>query len=429
MSTTLIIMLVTFFIIMLLGMPISFSIGASAIIALVCDGGMSAMIVPQRMFVMMDSFSLMAIPLFVLAGELMSTAGITQRIVRFASSLMGHLRGGLAHVTILASMLMAGISGSASADTAALGGILIPAMKDEGYDGDMAACVVASGGIIGPIIPPSIMMVLFASITAASVGDMFLGGLIPGILMGLSVMAYVSFSCKKRGFQTKPKASWSERGRAFVYAIPALMMPVIILGGILSGIFTATEAGAVACLYALVFGLVTKNITKDNIYELFKNGVSGTVIPMFIIGIAAIFGWVMTRYNLHIVVANFILGLTQNPNVFIVIVMIVYLFLGCFMEANAGMLIMTPILFPIAQQLGFSPVHFGVITVVNFCIGSITPPVGLQLFIAGSIAKEPMSKLAKTVWPYVLMLIIVLFISALFPDVVMLLPSLFGSAA
>ncbi len=424
MNSMLIVMLAAFFGLLILGVPIAFAIGASAIVCIMMDGSLAAMIVPQRMFVMMDSFSLMAIPLFILAGELMGEAGITKRIVRFASALLGHLRASLAHITVLASMLMAGISGSASADTAAMGTLMIPAMEEEGYEPDLAACVVACGGIIGPIIPPSIMMVLYGSMTGASIGDMFLGGLVPGILMGLAVMALVHFQTKKRNFVLKPKAPHKERVDATIHAIPALLMPIIILGGILSGIFTATEAGGVACLYALIFGLCTKNINRKNIYTILKNAVMGTTVPMFIIGIAAIFGWVMTRMNLPQAISTFILGFTHDPNVFIFMVMLLYLFLGLFMEANAGMIIMTPILFPIAQQLGFSAAHFGVLTVMNFCIGSITPPVGLQLFIAGSIAKQPMSKLAKTVWPFVAAMVIVLLLCAFVPGVAMLLPNL-----
>jgi len=426
MSTTLIIMLVMFFLLLAIGVPVAFAIGGSAIIALLVDGSISSIIVPQRMFVMMDSFSLMAIPLFILAGELMSVSGITQRIVRFASAMVGHLRASLAHVTILASMLMAGISGSASADTTAIGSLMIPAMIDEGYDPDIAVCVTASANTVGPIIPPSIMMILFGSMTGASIGAMFLGGIIPGILMGISLMTLVSIASKNRNFPTKTKASREERFKAFVYAIPALLMPIIILGGIIFGIFTASEAGAIACLYAFLFGIFNKSIRLDNIYELLKNAVMGTTVPMFIIGIAAIFGWVMTRFGFPQMVESFILGLTHNPNVFILLVMGLYFFLGLFMEANAGMIIMTPIMLPIALELGFSPVHLGVLTVVCFCIGSITPPVGLQLFIASSIAKIPLSMVAKTIWPYVIALTAILIVCSLVPDLVMFLPNLIG---
>lgn len=427
MSLALIFMLIIFLIFLAVGVPVAFSIGASAIICLLMDGSMPAMVVPQRMFVMLDSFSLMAIPLFILAGELMAQAGITKRIVRFASAMLGHLHASLAHVTILASMLLAGISGSASADTAALGSLMIPAMEDEGYDPDVAACVVATGGIIGPIIPPSIMMILYGSITGASISDLFLGGVVPGILMGLGTMVLVAFTMKRRKFAVKPRASAKERISATIHAIPALVMPVIILAGILSGKFTATEAGGIACLYALIYGVLTRNINFKNIYQIFANAVMGTTVPMFIIGIAAIFGWVMTRFNLPSFISSFILGMTGDPNVFIIIVMVLYFFLGLFMEANAGMLIMTPIMFPIAKALGFSAAHFGVLTVVNFCIGSITPPVGLQLFIASSIAKQPLSKVSKTIWPFIGVMSLILVLCALIPDLVMFVPRLFGN--
>ncbi|NLL46943.1 MAG: TRAP transporter large permease [Clostridiales bacterium] len=424
MSTTVIILIVGFFLLVALGVPVAFAIGASAIFSIIVDGSLTAMIVPQRMFVMMDSFSLMAIPLFLLAGELMSVGGITKRIVRFASAMVGHLRASLAHVTILSSMLMAGISGSASADTSAIGSIMIPAMVDEGYDEDLAVCVVASANTVGPIIPPSIMMIIFGSMTGASIGAMFLGGIVPGELMGLSLMVIVSMVTKKRQYPSKPKASAQDRWKAFASALAALLMPVIILGGILSGIFTATEAGAVACIYALIFGIATRNLNIKNLYELMKNAVMGTTIPMFIIGIAAVFGWIMTRYNFPQAIAAGLFNFTSNPTVFILLVMGLYFILGMFMEANAGMIIMTPIIYPIALAYGFSAVHLGVITVVMFCIGSVTPPVGLQLFIACSIAKIPLSRVIKTVWPYVIALTVVCLLCAVFPFLVEFVPNL-----
>ncbi len=424
MNTTIVIMLIAFFVLLAIGVPVAFSIGASAILALVIDGGISMVIVPQRMFVQLNSFSLMAIPLFILAGELMGSSGITERIVKFASAMVGHLRASLAHITILSSMLMAGISGSASADTSAIGALMIPAMKDEGYEPDVAACITASANTVGPIIPPSIMMVIYGSMTGASVGAMFLGGIIPGILMGISLMIWVYFDSKKKNYITKEKASGKERVQATKGAIGALLMPLIILGGILSGLFTATEAGAVACVYAFAFGILTKKINRENLYEILKNAVMGTTVPMFIIGIAAVFGWIMTRYNFPQQLAALMEGLTSDPNVFILIVMAIYFILGMFMEANAGMIIMTPIIYPIAVEYGFSGIHLGVLTVIIFCIGSITPPVGLQLFIASSIAKVPLSKTAKTIWPYVAMLTIVTIICSLVPGFVMLIPDL-----
>lgn len=424
MSTTVLVMLIVFFVLLLIGVPVAFSIGASSIIALLIDGTITTVVVPQRMFVQLNSFSLMAIPLFILAGELMGTSGITERIVKFASAMVGHLRASLAHITILSSMLMAGISGSASADTTAIGALMIPAMKDEGYDADMAACVTASANTVGPIIPPSIMMVIYGSMTGASIGSMFLGGFVPGILMGLSLMVWVYFYSKKRQYVLKDKASAKERLIAARGAIGALIMPIIILGGILSGIFTATEAGGIACVYALLFGICNKKINLKNLYEVLKNAVLGTTVPMFIIGIAAVFGWIMTRYNFPQQLAAILRGITSSPQIFILIILAIYFILGMFMEANAGMIIMTPIIYPIALTYGFSAVHLGVLTVIIFCIGSITPPVGLQLFIASSIAKVPLSKTAKSIWPYVGMLLVVTVLCALIPVLVVGLPDL-----
>lgn len=418
------ILIVLFFVLMFTGMPIAIAIGASSIIALTVQGGIPGIVVPQRVFVMLDSFSMMAVPLFVLAGEVMTRGGITDKLVRFSSRLVGHLRGGQAHVTIVASMLMAGVSGSASADCSAIGSLLIPAMREEGYDKDFSVAVLASASTIGPIIPPSIMMVLYGSMTSVSVGRMFLGGVIPGLIFGFSLMGLSYVVAKRRGYSTHPRASLRDIWRAFKEAFWALLMPVIILGGMLTGVFTATEAGGIAVLYAFIVGFASKNIKLRDLKDIFYKAAVATTIPMLIIGIASIFGWILTINNFPNMIGNALQGITSSPVVFLLIVVAFYLVIGLFMESNAALIIMVPVLAPMAAMYGVDPVHFGVLTVVTLLIGAVTPPVGILLFISCSLAKAKVDEVMKLVWPYVLLLSILTFIFALVPQLVTWLPGL-----
>ena len=419
-----ILLLVLFFVLMFTGMPIAIAIGASSIITLLAQGNLPAIIAPQRIFVMLDSFSMMAVPLFILAGEVMTKGGITQKLVKFASTMVGHIKGSQAQVTIVSSMLMAGVSGSASADCSAIGSILVPAMLDEGYDKDYSVAVLASASTIGPIIPPSIMMVIYGSMTSVSVGQMFVGGIIPGLMFGFSLMGLSYYYAAKRGYPVHKRATRAEKLTALREAFWALLMPVIILGGLLTGVFTPTEAGAVACLYAFIVGFCTKNIKISDLKNIFYRAAVATTIPMLIIGIAAIFGWLLTINNFPVFVGNALHGITQDPNVFALIIVAFLLFIGLFMESNAALIIMVPVLAPMAASFGFDPVHFGVLTVVTLLIGAVTPPVGILLFISTSLAKAKVGEVMRLVWPYVLLLSILTVIISLVPALVTWLPNL-----
>lgn len=423
---TMIILAVLFFLFLLMGMPIAIAIGGASLVSILAEGQLPGLIVPQRVFVMLDSFSLMAVPIFILAGEAMSSSGITNKIVKFASTMIGHVRAGLAKVTILASMIMAGISGAAAADASAIGSIMIPAMEKDGYEKDVAVSVVSTANTIGPIIPPSIMMIIYGSMTSVSIGAMFLGGIIPGILFGLGLMAITHFITKKRGYKTHPKASIKERLIAFKDAIWALIMPIIIVGGILSGIFTATESGVIAVVYAFVIGFVNGSIKIKDVPGIFKKAAISTTIPMFIIGIASIFGWILARNNFPRIVGSFLMGISTNPTVFLLIIVAFLLIIGMFMEDTAAMIIMVPVIAPIALAYGISPIHFGVLTVVTLLIGTVTPPVGVLLFICCSIAGINLSQVSKTIWKFIPALMLIVVLMALIPDLVMFLPRLFG---
>lgn len=419
------VLIVSFLLFMIMNMPLGIAIGGSSLLAIFASG-LSGILLPQQTFAQLNSFSLMAVPIFILAGEIMEHAGITKRIVRFASAMIGHFSAGLAQISVLSSMLMAGISGSAAADASALGSMLIPAMQDEGYDPDFAVAVLAAGNTIGPIIPPSIMMIIYGSMTGVSIGSMFIGGIIPGILFGISIMILISFMSRKRNFPRHPRATGKERWQAFVGALGALVMPVIIVGGILTGYFTATESGVIAIVYALAYGLIMKTVKFKDIPGILVAAAKGSVTPMFLIGIAAVMGWILARNDMPAAVGALFGSITDSAVVLMIIIWAFYLFIGMFMEDTAAMIILVPILAPLADSYGINPVHFGVFTVVTLLIGCITPPVGMLLFVCSAIGKIKVSRVYKTILPFMVVLAFIALMMAIFPQLVTLLPSLIG---
>lgn len=414
------ILIVVFFVFLFLGMPIGTALGISSIASLV-SADLPGILLPQRTFVQLDSFSLMAVPVFILAGEVMASAGITQKIVKFASSIVGHFTAGLAQTSILGAMLMAGISGSAAADASALGGMLIPAMKDEGYDEDFAAAIVASSNVIGPIIPPSIMMIIYGSMTGVSIGAMFIGGVIPGICFGMALMVITYIFTRKRNIVKKRRATLREIWQAFKEAFWSMLTPIIIIGGILSGFFTPTESGIVAVVYAFIVGFASKTIKLKDVKTIVMRAAMGTTTPMFLIGISSVFGWILARNNFPVMAGEFLSSITSSPYIFMVIIWAFYLFIGCFMEDTAAMIILTPVLAPIAATYGIDPVHFGVFTVVTLLIGCITPPVGMLLFITSSIAKIKLTAIYRAIIPFTVTLALIALVLGLVPQMVTLL--------
>ena len=411
------ILIVSFLVFMIMNMPLAIAIGASSLLAIVASG-LPGILLPQQVFSQLNSFSLMAIPIYILAGEIMERAGITKSIVRFASALIGHVRAGLAQIAVLSSMLMAGISGAAAADASALGSMLIPAMVDEGYDVDFAVAVLASGNTIGPIIPPSIMMIIYGSMTGVSIGALFMGGIVPGILFGIGIMIIINIISKKRNFPKHPRATLKEIGKAFVGAIGALMMPIIIVGGILSGYFTATESGVIAIVYAVLYGITTRRLKIKDFPDILASAAKSSVTPMFLIGIASIMGWVLARNDMPAMVGELFSSITDSSMVLMIIVWAFYLFIGMFMEDTAAMIILVPILAPLASSYGIDAVHFGVFTVVTLLIGCITPPVGMLLFVCSAIGKIKVSQVYKTVIPFAIVLAFIALLLGLCPVLV-----------
>lgn len=419
---------VIFVVCLLIGVPIAFSLGAASVVYLLVTGGIPFDIIAQRMFNGLDSFPFMAIPFFVLAGELMNSGGITKRLVNFADTLVGHMKGGLAHVNIVTSMFFAGITGSAIADTSAIGSMLIPAMNREGYDSDFSAAVTASSSVIGPIIPPSIPMVIFSLLSGTSVAALFLAGVIPGVLLGLGLMLVAYIISRRRNY---PKREGLPNIRAiltgFLSALIPLMMPLIILGGILGGVVTATEASGIAVVYGLVVGFaVYRNLTLKKIFEIFISTAKTVGIVFLVIAASSAFNWMLTVAQVPQAITSFVSENIKSQALLLLAINVVLLFFGTFMEGTAAMIITVPILMKMAAVFSIHPVMLGAIVVLNLMIGLITPPVGLCLFVACGIAKVSVEKLVRAIWPFLLIEIVVLLIVTYVPPVSLFLPKLFG---
>jgi C4-dicarboxylate transporter DctM subunit len=421
-------LIAVFFIIVFLGIPIAFSMGIAATLTILTQPGakVPVMVVAQRIFTAMDSFSLMAIPLFVLAGELMNGGGITKGIVHFCGTLIGHIKGGLAHVNILASMLFAGISGSAVADASSIGAMLIPAMVEDGYEPDFSVAVTAASSCLGPIIPPSISMIVYSSMSSVSVGALFIGGLIPGILLGLAQMGVVAFYAKKYNFKKEKRSTLKQIGRAFLGTACALFMPVIIIGGILSGIFTATEAGVVAVIYGMIVGFVTKQLNLRNLKKILLEAAIISATTLIIIGFAQVMSWLLTRALFAQKAVVLITSLGLSNTITLILLLTLLLVLGCFIDTTALLILTIPVLAPLVATLGIHPIQFGVLAVIICVMGACTPPVGVLLFITCGIARIPVMTGAKALLPFLLVMFLVVLVCVFVPDIVVIAPRLLG---
>lgn len=419
---------VTLIVLIALDMPVVFALGLAALAAVVFSGDLPLTVVPQRVVVGLDSFPLLAAPLFIFAGEIMSSGAMSDRLVKFTSSLLGHIRGSLAMIMVLVSMLFAGVSGSATADTAAVGSILIPAMIRRGYAPSFATALQACAGCIGPIIPPSVVMVIYGWVAGVSVGALFLGGVVPGVLIGLGLMAIAYFNVQKGGSLDvgRERASAAEIRQAGIGALPALGMPVIILGGILGGIFTATEAAAVAVVYALAVELIVyRDISIAGLPSLLVTSVVRSTVVMMIVAMAALLGWMITYSGLPDQVGRMLSAISPNKYVLLLWLNILFLIIGTFMEAYAAIILMIPILLPVINAYDINLIHFGVVVTVNLCIGMVTPPLGVTLFVASSISGQSISSVLRPLGPMLLTMVAVLLLITYLPATIMWLPQLF----
>lgn len=421
-------LIVLMFILIFLGIPICFAFACVSIAGVFMIGSNPLNIVPQGLFGGMNSFTILAIPFFVFAGELMNYGGITKRLVRFSTLIIGRMRASLAQVNILASMFFGGITGSAVADTSSIGGMLIPAMVEEGYDPDFSVAVTASSSVIGPIIPPSIVMVVYGATVNTSIGAMFMGGIIPGILVGLGLMAVVACMSRTHNFPRRTeKFSRQEALEISLGAIFPLGMPLIILGGILSGIFTPTEAGAVSAFYSLIVGtFITKGKIFKAIPSMLLKTAKTTAGVLFIMGNAMILSRIFAYLRIQQSLAEFVTTYLNTPILFLIFINILLLFMGMFMEGSATIILLAPILAPIANSLGIHPVQFGLIMCMNAVIGNATPPVGVCLFIGCGIGKINLWQGAKKIFPFILAEITVLLMVSYIPPLTTFLPKMAG---
>lgn len=407
-----------------LGVPIAFGLGMAALAVILAQGTLPVALIAQRLYEGSDSFTLMAVPLFLLAGNLMDYGGISRRLVNFAAALIGHIRGGLAASAVVASMIFAGISGAAVADAVAIGALMIPAMLAREYDEDFVVSVQAAAGSIGIIIPPSIPMVIFGVAAEVSIGRLFLGGFLPGVLMGLALISFSVFMAKRRGWPVEKRKSLSEIWSSFKSAFFALVMPLIIIGGIIFGVFTPTEAAAIAAAYGLVVGLfIYGELKLKDLPRIFIDTAVGTATVMLVIAGATLFGWVLTTLRVPQAVVAFMSSINASRALFMIMVNILLLIVGTFLDTGAAIILLAPVLMPLVRFYQIDPVFFGVIMVVNLAIGMITPPYGVTLFACSNLAKVPFEKTLRVLIPVVGIELLVLTLINIFPPLVTFIPS------
>ena len=415
---------VVLLVLMLSGMPIAYSLGIASAGYMLMSGTSLAMMA-QRMVNGANSFTMLAIPFFFMAGELMNISGVTDKIINMAKALVGHFKGGLAQVNIVASVFFAGVSGSATADTAALGSTLIPKMVEEGYYLDFSAAITVASSCVGPIIPPSITLVLYGILAGEDVGKLLIAGIVPGVIIALFQMVYTHFYAVKMDYPSYPKATPREMGKAVTGGFSALMMPIIIIGGTLSGVFTPTESAAVAVLYGIIIGFfIYRNLKVPQFYESLKRVGVQSMNNMFILAAAACFSWVLTITKAADVLVNLMLGISTNKYVVMLMILALLMFIGFFMQASQALVVLTPMLLPVVKAVGIDPIHFGIVMVVALTFGGCTPPVGSMLFVVNSITKMGFARLTKAMVPLYIPLLGALLVIAFVPQFSLFLPGL-----
>ncbi len=420
-----IILVVVFLFLLMIGMPIAFDLGMVTLLGIILLDTIPIITVAQKIFSSLNSFVLLAVPLFILAANLMNQGKISEQLIKVADAMVGRFRGGLGYANVLVSMIFAGISGSSQADTAGIGKILIPSMVDSGYPKEDAVGVTAASSTIGVIIPPSIPMVIFGSLASVSVGALFLDGIIPGILIGLGQMLVIFFHAKKFNYPRSGTVSLKAMLKMFMQYLPSLLTPVIIIGGVVLGIVTPTEASAIACLYALFLGCVVfKTIKISELPKILIETMIMTAQALFALATATALGQLLSYYKVAGIIEMFFASSSTSPQVFFLYVIALFLFLGTFMDAIPAMTLAVPVLLPVAVSLGISPVTFGLVTVITLAIGLITPPYGLCLLIAGTIANLSIERSFKAVLPYIIIILAVDLAVAFFPDVFLYIPKL-----
>lgn len=416
---------IIFLVCLLIGVPIAFSLGVGSMLAILIDGSVSPMLVAQKLFTGVNSFSLMAIPFFMLAGELMEAGGISEKLVNIAKAFVGHITGGIGMVDIGTSTLFAGVSGSAAADTAAVGSMLIPSMINDGYPRGLAAVIQATAGSLGPIIPPSLTMIIYCSLTNLSIGEAFMAGVVPGLIIAFGTGFVTYHYAKKLNIQGGKKYTWAERGQALKDGFFAIIMPIIIIGGIVGGLFTPTESGAIACIYALIISMfVYKKLKVSMLPGVLLKSASMTGMCLLIVAGASIFSWLVAYEQFPSIIINFFTSLTDSKYVIMILLVLFLLFVGMFIETLSATIICAPILMPVALQYGIEPIQFALIMVITLVYAGVTPPVGGVLFITMGIAKAKMKDVLPYLPAYLIAVVVSILLFIFVPQIALFLPHL-----
>ena len=419
------ILFVGFFALLVLGMPVALALGIPCFIYIIIDGNIPTFAAIQTMVGGANTYPLLAVPFFILAGNVFNAGGVTERLFNFSNTLVGHIKGGLAHVNVVGSMIFAGMSGAAIADAGGLGNIEIQAMRKAGYHDTLTIGITAASSTIGPIIPPSMIGVIYAAIAQASVGRLFAAGFVPGVLMGICMMVQVYLLADKFKTPREKRATFREIIRSFYSALGALFAIVIILGGIFSGVFTATEAAGVAAVYGMILGfLMYRDLSLKGFYEAFKSSVKTTIQIMFIVVSATLFAWILAKEQFPQMVATFMLEELKDYYLILFSINVLLLIIGCFMETVAIVNILVPVFIPIMQHLNIDPVHFGIMMIINLMIGVLTPPFGSVLFVLSSVANVPVERVARDTALFIIPILVVLFLIIVFPPLTLFLPNL-----
>ena len=418
-----------FLLLLVAGVPVAIAMLAASIVNILYMGiagpALPPVIVAERVLSAINSFPLLAVPFFILAGVIMNRAGLTQHLLNVSRAFVGHFHGGTAQCNVLASILFSGISGSASADAAAIGSMLIPTMKREGYPAGFAVGITAASATIGPIVPPSIVMIIYGSMTNVSIGALFLAGVLPGLAIGIALMMMVAVMSRRNGYPRLERTPWRERLCVMWRGLPALIAPLIIIGGIVTGLYTATEAGVIACLYGTLVGLfVYRELSLKDLPGLLVEAVETTAIPVFILATAAIFGWLLTFHGFGNLVVGSFKAMGLGPVQMLFVLVAVLLVIGLFIEGLAALIIFVPVFMPLIPIYGYDQIHFALIIIATILIGTVTPPVGLQLYIASAIGRTKLHEVV--VWPFVFAMIAVVVVMVLFPPLTTFLPAFFG---
>ncbi|MDI6812804.1 MAG: TRAP transporter large permease [Desulfitobacteriaceae bacterium] len=425
---TFLVLAVALVVLLIVGLPAAFALGVSSEIYLAVTRGIDSIpwsVLAQRTLYGLDNFSLLAIPLFLLVGRLMNESGMTQRLFGFANSLVGRWRGGLGQVTVLSGVIMAGMSGSAVADAAGLGSIAIKPMEEQGYDADFATGLVAGVSLIGPIIPPSVPAVLYAILAGTSVNAVLIAGIIPGLLMGLSFMIYVAIMARRRNYPVVPNLTWDKVWQGLRQGFLPLMTPVILIGGMLSGVFTATEAAAVASFYALIIAVfVYRSLSWKKVWAVLKKTTIDSSVVMFILGVSNIFTWILTGARIPQTLSSYIFGITHNYWLILLMVSGLLLFLGCFVSSIVSINLLTPIIVPLIVAAGGNAIHFGVFMILILMIGELTPPFGMVIFALMRVTGLSMARVVRAALPFYMPVFVVIIAIAVFPEIVTWLPQM-----